>query len=301
MEVVKKKPKAHKELSGITVLDSSDEFAPKVFKVRAFNLGEFGIHQIPSIAQTSHHKKDIPSIWHVHKRCIEFIYCVSGTCEYESEGRRFSLTPGMMFLSRPHESHRQLVMPKGYSTFVMMFRPSGNKTIQWFADEFAKLPRLFSCSQSVAVRFGRIFALAERGDKSLGACLRMNMLVQSLLFEILDSASLSITRKIPAVFGEIAERMRKHPERDYPLDGLVAESGVSKALFMALFKKANGLAPHSYLVYCRIEESKKLLRKGLAVKIVADRFGFTTSSHFSRTFRNFVGTTPKMWLAAEKS
>jgi len=303
MEAVKAKLNDHKdgELSGVTVLDSSDEFAPRVYRAKVFNLKEFGIPQVPVIGRTEYRQVDEPSPWHVHKDCIEFVCCAAGVCVYESGGRRFSLTSGMMFISRPHEAHRQIECPKGYATFYMLFKPSVNKTIQWFADRFKKLPRLFTCSRSVSTLFVKIIALAERGDSSLGTCIRIQTLIHALWIEILDSVSLSIRQRAPKVFSEIAERMQAHPERDYPLDGLVAESGVSKASFISLFKMANGLAPHAYLLHCRVEESKRLLECGFSVKAAADQLGFPTAQHFSRTFRNFVGITPMKWLSLKRT
>ena len=286
-------------LSGFRELSVLNEFEPRPYKVKVFNLGKFGVPYVPSVSQTSHLRKFDTSSFHVHRGCIEFVYCSTGACEYESGGKTFSLSPGMMFVSRPHEAHRQVELPKGHATFCMMFKTSGDRTVKWFAERFSELPRLFACSQSVATLFGKIFALAERGDMSLGSCIRMQTLVRTLLLEILDSTSLSIRQRIPEVFGAIGERMRKHPERDYPLDGLVAEAGVSKASFISLFKKANGLPPRAYLLRCRVEEAKCLLGKGFSVKAVADGLGFATAQHFSRTFRNFVGTTPRKWLAAK--
>ncbi|MBR2839423.1 MAG: helix-turn-helix transcriptional regulator [Kiritimatiellae bacterium] len=282
-------------------LASSDEFAPRAYKARVFNLRAFGVPQVPVIGRTDYRQVDEASPWHVHSSCIEFVYCTAGACVYESEGRRFGLTPGMMFVSRQHEAHRQLECPKGYATFYMLFRPSASGDVRWFADRFARLPRLFPCSRSVAVRFVKTIAMAERGDSSLGTRIRMQTLVRSLWLDVIDSATLSIKRKVPEVFGAIAGRMQEHPEREYPLDRLVAESGVSKASFISLFKTSHGLTPHAFLLHCRVEESKRLLEEGASVKAVADRFGFPTPQHFSRTFRNFVGITPRKWLAGRKA
>ena len=295
-----KKGKAVKnsiEPSEVQALDSSDEFTPRVYKAKVFNLRMFGVPQVPVIGRTDYRQIDEASPWHVHKGCIEFVYCAAGACEYESDEQIYHLTPGMMFVSRPHEVHRQLDCPKGYATFYMLFRPSANESVRWFADGFSGLPRLFSCSRSVSVRFVKILALAEQGESSLGTCIRIQTLIRMLWIDILDSVALSIRQKVPEIFGTIAERIQKHPERDYPLDGLVAESGVSKASFIALFKTAHGLTPHAYLLHCRIEEAKRLLKDGFSVKTVADRFGFPSAQHFSRTFRNFVGVTPMKWIA----
>ena len=291
----------HAERHEVKSLDPSDEFTPRVYRSKVFSLRDFGVPQVPVIGRTDYRQVDTASPWHVHKDCIEFLYCSAGACVYESEGKQFSLTPGMMFVSRPHEAHRQLECPKGYATFYMHFRPSANETINWFAERFAKLPRLFPCSRSVSVRFVKMIELAERDDLSLGVRIRIQTLIRSLWLDVIDSASLSVKQKVPEVFGAIAERMLAHPERDYPLDGLVAESGVSKASFISAFKIANGLAPHAYLLHCRVEESKRLLAGGLSVKATADRLGFPTAQHFSRTFRNFVGVTPIKWLARKRA
>ena len=285
----------------VRALASSDEFAPRVYKAKVFNLRAFGVPQVPVIGRTDYRQVDAASPWHVHSRCIEFVYCAAGACVYESEGRRFGLTPGMMFVSRQHEAHRQLECPKGYATFYMLFRPSASEDIHWFADRFASLPRLFPCSRSVAVRFVKTIAMAERGDVSLGARIRLRTMIRSLWLDVIDSATLSVRQKVPEVFGAIAERMQAHPERDYPLDRLVAESGVSKASFISLFKTAHGLTPHAFLLNCRIEAAKRLLEDGFSVKDAADMFGFPSAQHFSRTFRNFVGVTPVKWRQRGRS
>ena len=292
----------NKKQCGIMSLVSSDEFVSDVnYRFKVFSLRDFGVPQVPVIGRTNYRQVDAASPWHVHRGCIEFLYCAAGACVYESEGRQFSLIPGTMFVSRPHEAHRQLECPKGHATFYMLFRPSANEIIRWFAERFAKLPRLIPCSRSVSVRFVKVIELAERGDLSLGTRIRIQTLIRSLWLDIIDSASLSVRQKIPDVFTAIAERIKAYPERDYPLDGLVAESGVSKASFISLFKAANGLAPHAYLLHCRVEESKRLLGAGLSVKAAADRLGFPTAQHFSRTFRNFVGITPMKWLAHRRA
>ena len=284
------------EQFGVKSFDYSDEFMPTTYKAKVFSLCSFGVPQVPVIGRTGYRHVYEATPWHVHRDCIEFIYCSAGGCEYESDGRIYDLTPGMMFVSRPHEAHRQLDCPKGYATFYMQFKPSSGESFRWYTERFTKLPRFFACSPSVPVRFAKILALAEQGNGSIEASIRIQALIRMLWIDIVDSVVLSIRQKVPEVFGAIAERMRKHPECDYPLDGLVAESGVSRASFMALFKTAHGLTPHAYLLHCRIEAAKRLLEDGFSVKAVADSFGFPSAKHFSRTFWNFVGVTPMKWL-----
>lgn len=289
------KRKWHKGRYGVVELASSSEFAPRKYKVKAFDLRQFGVPTVPVIGQTSCRQLDSPSPWHVHRDCVEFVYCAAGGCEYESSGRTFRLMPGMMFVSRKDEEHRQVSRPKGYATFYLHFRPTASRQSRWFAAEFAKMPRLFRCRSSVPARFGKIMMLAESERPKTERCIRLQAEVQSLLLEILDSKGGSAGKTVPDVFEKTAERMRLHPERDYALDDLVSEAKVSKASYIAMFKAVNGFTPHAYLLSCRVEAAKNLLGKGLSVKEVAERLAFPTPQLFSRTFRHFAGQAPAKW------
>lgn len=289
------KRKWHKGRYGVAELTSSSEFAPRKYKVRAFDLRRFGVSTVPVVGQTSRRQLDTPSAWHVHRNCVEFVYCAAGGCEYESGGETFRLMPGMMFVSRADEEHRQINCPKGYATFYLHFRPTASRLSGWFAAEFAKMPRLFRCRSSVPLRFGKVMTLAESKRPKTELRIRLQTEVQSLLLEILDSKGGSAGKALPDVFAKAAERMRLHPERDYALDDLVSEANVSKSSYIAQFKAANGFPPHAYLLSCRVEAAKSLLGKGLSLKEVSDRLAFPTPQLFSRTFRHFAGLTPAKW------
>ena len=88
---------------GVRSLDYSDEFAPRAYKAKVFNLRSFGVPQIPVIGRTDYRQIDEASPWHVHKGCIEFVYCAAGACEYESDNQIYHLTPGMMFYDKKPE------------------------------------------------------------------------------------------------------------------------------------------------------------------------------------------------------
>ena len=287
--------KWYKGQFGVRTFEPSSEFLPRKYKVKAFDLRKLGIPTVPVVGQTSRLQVDRPSPWHVHRNCVEFVYCLAGGCEYESGGKIFRLMPGMMFVSRADEEHRQVSCPKGYATFYLLFRPSASRQSKWFASEFAKLPRLFRCKHSVPLSFGKIMMLAESGRSKTELFIRLQTELQSLLLEILDSKVGSAARVLPDVFVKAAERMRLYPERDYALDDLVSEAKVSKSSYIAMFKAVNGFTPHAYLLSCRVEAAKNLLGNGLSVKEVAARLAFPTPQLFSRTFRHFAGLTPAKW------
>lgn len=73
---------------------------------------------------------------------------------------------------------------------------------------------------------------------------------------------------------------------------------MSPFYFSRLFKQSTGLTPHQYLIKCRIEEAKQLLRiSNLSMAAIAIEIGFADQSHFTRHFKRYVGITPSQFRA----
>lgn len=290
------KRKWYKGQFGIEVATPASELASRDYKTTVFDLRRFGVAIAPIVGQVSHRRLGKPSEWHVHDRCIELICCSAGACAYESAGNRYCLTPGMVFVSRADEPHRQLDCPKGYACFYLHVSPAANAASRWFAEAMARLPRLFRGRRSIPLRFNRLFALAESDRPRAELRIRLQTEVQALLLDLIDSGTVPVPGNRLRAIDEIAARMRQDPGADYPVGGLVAESGLSRSAFMAHFKAAHGHSPHAYLLCCRVEEAKALLRKGLSAREVAERLGFATAQALARTFKNFSGLSPRTWL-----
>lgn len=114
--------RSSRDLQGVDVLDSSSQFLPARHVVRVHDLGPFGLPWIPVFGWTSFPEKCTETSWHVHRDCIEVIYCNSGRCEYGSCGSRYRFMPRHVFVSRPDEPHCLSWAPKGHSTFFLHIR-----------------------------------------------------------------------------------------------------------------------------------------------------------------------------------
>lgn len=66
------------------------------------------------------------------------------------------------------------------------------------------------------------------------------------------------------------------------------------------FSRAFGIAPHAYVVACRIAEARRRLLQGEAPAAVAAAVGFHDQSHLSRHFRRHVGTTPSRYALVSR-
>ncbi|MBX8803167.1 AraC family transcriptional regulator [Pseudochrobactrum asaccharolyticum] len=93
--------------------------------------------------------------------------------------------------------------------------------------------------------------------------------------------------------------MKEAPETIADLDGLASSVGLSRAHFYRLFESATGVSPRIYINVQRVEQAVMALSDGsVPLATVADRLGFSASSHFSRFFHDNVGSTPSSFRSA---
>jgi AraC family transcriptional regulator len=85
---------------------------------------------------------------------------------------------------------------------------------------------------------------------------------------------------------------------DLSLHELAQLVQLSPHYFSQLFKQSTGFPPHQYILRCRIDRGKQLLRQGgLSIAGVAKIVGFVDRSHFHRHFKRLEGITPKAFVS----
>ena len=98
----------------------------------------------------------------------------------------------------------------------------------------------------------------------------------------------------------LAENVRVYLQENYdkPVDfSALAESmAVSAPYLSKLFHEQTGTRPSRYLTDLRMRQAKKLLMDTcLTVREIAVRVGYPDPFHFSRSFKNAVGTSPAQY------
>jgi AraC-like DNA-binding protein len=81
------------------------------------------------------------------------------------------------------------------------------------------------------------------------------------------------------------------------LDELAAAAGVGKYRLIRLFRAAEGMPPHRYLLAHRIRRARRLLEAGEPIAAVAAATGFSDQSHLHRHVRRALGVTPGQYAA----
>lgn len=129
----------------------------------------------------------------------------------------------------------------------------------------------------------------------LGAALAAHLLRHHSSVSVAEQA-------IPASRREIAravEFIRDNLHRNLRLHEIAGIANLSEYHFARMFKQTMGMAPHQFLIECRIQEAQKLLRNfELTADEIAFRVGFANSSHFTSHFKKATGTTPNLYRRA---
>lgn len=95
---------------------------------------------------------------------------------------------------------------------------------------------------------------------------------------------------------QVVDYIYGHLDCDLTLAELAKLVQISPSYFAILFKQTTGITPHQYVIQCRIERAKEILRQNdLAIADIALRLGFSHQSHLSRHFKRLVGVTPKQF------
>ena len=92
---------------------------------------------------------------------------------------------------------------------------------------------------------------------------------------------------------DISDYLDEHFMENLTLEDLEKEFHVSRFALSHIFKEETGFAPMKYVMMRRIGESQNLLMNTkMSIGDIGEQLGFTDNSHFSNTFKKYIGTTP---------
>lgn len=87
----------------------------------------------------------------------------------------------------------------------------------------------------------------------------------------------------------VVSLLEASPDAQYPIDEMSAAQGLSSSRLMHLFAEQMGTPYRRYRLWCRLQQSMRLVAKGLNLTEAAIAAGFSDSQHYSREFRRAFG------------
>ena len=152
------------------------------------------------------------------------------------------------------------------------------------------------------LRIGRAREPGLGGTAILGALMKVCLLM--LLGRFFERPG--IDHKIvsaladPRLAGVVAMIIDR-PAAPHTLETLASQAGVARSTFVRLFADALGQSPMEFIAKARLFRAAAMLRGGSEpVKAVAAAVGFSSRSHFSRTFRDAYGCDPTAFRQAHR-
>lgn len=197
-----------------------------------------------------------------------------------------------------------LSYPRNMSRYWLMFKiPKRNAPLlglplaegRWLRNSLMKLPRTFRDENSrVLAAFRRLFYLYDTTRKETPErTLLLRTTIQSLFIALIEG---TVQKPKSVESGRIAavlDEIRRHPERTYEIDCLAEKTALSRTGLLQLFKRLTGMPPHSFVLACRVEKARQELEQGTErIATIARRWGFPSSQHFARVFKQITGVTP---------
>ena len=101
--------------------------------------------------------------------------------------------------------------------------------------------------------------------------------------------------KEPDWVREVKTHIMAGIEEKIHLDTLTKIAGLEKYRLVRTFQKHTGLTPFQFVVLQRVLCGKEMLRQGKPIVHTAIDAGFYDQSNFTNYFRQYIGTTPKVY------
>jgi AraC-like DNA-binding protein len=148
------------------------------------------------------------------------------------------------------------------------------------------------------------FALAESKEPRIGGESVLGRLSELMFVDVvrryLETLPVDRTGWLAglrdAFVGRALTALHRSPARDWTLEALAREVGISRSVLSERFTHLVGQPAMQYLTSWRMQLAASQLQSGMdTVATVGERVGYESEAAFSRAFKKVVGTPPSEW------
>lgn len=245
----------------------------------------------------------IPEHWHED---LEYLVVLDGELHYNVEGERFDLHKGegVLINSKRIHSNRS---PKGeYCLFrYVIIHPSYLAASPYVEQKYIApllqketfsylLLKEGMWTEPILKEIHRMFQKQQDEAMEL-EIIEVSYRVARLLFNHFqpEMKEAPLSSMYDVAFKNMLGYLQEHYTEKVSLEVLTEVGNIGKTLCTKLFKKFTSKTPGEYLIKYRIVKSIELLKSSdMDITEIAYAVGFSSNSHFTKTFREITGTTP---------
>ncbi len=241
---------------------------------------------------------------------LQFFYILEGTFQWHIHSSTFTMYPGDVALVLPGQEFGSCNDVLEIGSFLWLEiastqqKPNEISFGKWTrlsAHEMMSISKILQVNSPVViVRFteaGKVIKCIQQElfARELGYYTRVNNQIDELF--ILTTRQLSRQsnpgRDFSRTFMKLEEALRKDLSHQWIVEEMAAFAGMGTTIFNEKVKSYSGFSPLNYLIKIRISEAIKLLKKEkVSITDIALETGFSSSQHFSTTFKKLTGYTP---------
>lgn len=253
--------------------------------------------------------------FHFHDAYEIFLSMSEGVIFY-IEGSIYHVKKGDLFIFNNMDLHKAEVPPGlKYERYIITFMP---EFIEAFSSDSTDLLECFinrgqdfsycvHLSESQMMQMTELFkkAIYYNQNPVYGADIQVKIILAQILLLVnsfYQSPNTTITSRSGTTYRRIKPIMQYiswNLEKDLSLDHLSEKFFISKYHLGYLFRKVTGFTTNEYIINRRIIKARELLQKGHTVSKAGELVGYYNVSHFIRTFKKLVGTSPKQYAKKE--
>jgi AraC-like DNA-binding protein len=176
------------------------------------------------------------------------------------------------------------------------------------------LPRLFLAKMSAASQGWLAELMRVAAEESelggLGSETMLARLAEAMFVEVVrkhvarlpDEAAGWLSGLRDRHIGQALRLVHGQPTRDWSLDSLAREVGLSRSVFAERFAHYVGISPMQYLTRWRMQlAARRLTMPGVSIAQAGAEVGYESEAAFSRAFKKHVGSPPGSWRTGRRS
>ena len=252
-----------------------------------------------------------PSLEHQENfMCPAFllVYYEQGSVTLEHSGKTTLLHPGSFYIFNPFElftGHRTGKEPLRYKYVYFDINPISSRSIfrkcafngddtyfqqEWYSTVGAGLlEHAYDAEQNTAQRESFLLQYAVRGIVAY--------MVYTHFKQVPGNKHLNPNKSTMLIDQSFAYTAR-HLNQPINISRMVRTLGTSRSTIDRIFLDVMQMTPSQALTRYKIQLSLGLLQSGKYVKEVSQELGYSSTFHFSNTFKSIFGKSPRKYLGA---
>ncbi|WP_108807338.1 helix-turn-helix transcriptional regulator [Aquimarina spinulae] len=233
--------------------------------------------------------QDFPMHYH-DTFCISYVR--SGIEQTQLQHQTLLCSAGAISITHPYEVHTTPVLDKDIGvSFDTLYL--SNDVVKFFLNgKTLHFSERVIHDNTLIRLFFQLKEAQEKHDLSITEQYLKNFIRQLSLYSTVSAYQYDDCIRD---FNTITCYIENNLTQKISLEDLAKIANINKFSFTRKFRTETGLTPINYLLMKKIMAAKTAIQKNSELTQIAYQYNFTDMAHFSRTFKRYIGISPKVF------